>query len=202
VRDNNFAAPNLATALDAAHQSFIGYVEIGSPHEHNPWDSFNNAGTVERNLSELPNNFAQWPMVAFIIPNLDHDVHGEPGNWRRWRTWPTWVERHLRAVIPGLNCGLDERLVRDGDSWLKDHLGAYVEWAKAHNSVLIVTFDEDDDHAGNHIPTIIFGANVRADRYAERITHYNVFSTLLAMYNLPAFTAAATSLPIYSIWQQ
>ena len=34
VHDNNkhsFAAPNLATALDAANKSFVGYVETGSP---------------------------------------------------------------------------------------------------------------------------------------------------------------------------
>src|SRR5204863_5334410 len=47
VRDNdydyNFNAPNLASALSAAHKSFIGYIETGSPREHNPWESFNNA---------------------------------------------------------------------------------------------------------------------------------------------------------------
>ena len=76
---------------------------------------------------------------------------------------------------------MNEALVRDGDTWLKDHLSSYAEWAKVHNSLLIVTFDEDDDHAGNH---------------------YNVFSTLLAMYNLSPFATAVTSLPIYSIWEQ
>jgi phosphatidylinositol-3-phosphatase len=44
----------------------------------------------------------------------------------------------------------------------------YAEWAKAHNSLLIVTFDEDDDYASNHIATIIFGAYVRPGRYDER----------------------------------
>jgi acid phosphatase len=97
---------------------------------------------------------------------------------------------------------VDERLVHDGDTWLKDNLGAYVEWAKAHNSLLIVTFDEDDDNAGNHIPTIILGAHVRPGHYAERITHYNLFSTLLAMYALPPFAEAVTSPPIYSIWEE
>jgi phosphatidylinositol-3-phosphatase len=199
VHDNNkhsFAAPNLATALDAAHKTFVGYVEPGSPREHNPWDSFNNARTVERNLSELPNDFTQLPTVAFVVPNLDHDMHGQHdgGGWR------SWLRYHLRA-IPGLNNEMDEGLVRDGDTWLRDHLGSYAEWAKAHNSLLIVTFDEDDDHAGNHIPTIIFGAGIRPGRYAERITHYNLFSTLLAIYALAPFAEAVRNPPIYSIWQ-
>jgi hypothetical protein len=70
--------------------------------------------------------------------------------------------------MPGLNDAMDERLVRNGDTWLKDHLAHYAEWAKAHNSLLIVTFNEDDDYAGNHIATIIFGAHVRPGRYDER----------------------------------
>ena len=61
------------------------------------------------------------------------------------------------------------------------HLSAYAEWAKTHNSLLIVTFDEDDNGDQNHIPTIVYGAHVRPGRYAERISHYNVLSTLLAM---------------------
>jgi hypothetical protein len=196
VRDNadhSFDTLNLAAALDAANKSFIGYVETGSPREHNPWESFSNARQVERNLSELPNDFAQLPTVAFIIPNLNHDMHG--------RGWRGWLMGHFHGILPGLNRAVDEGLVRDGDTWLKDHLGAYAEWAMAHNSLLIVTFDEDDDHAGNHIPTIIFGAHVRPDRYAERITHYNVFSTLLRMYTLAPFAGAVTNLPIYSIWE-
>jgi phosphatidylinositol-3-phosphatase len=197
VRDNavhSFDVPNLATALDAANKSFVGYVETGSPREHNPWESFNNARNVERNLSELPNDFTQWPTVAFIIPNLDHDMHG--------RGWRAWLTNHLHHIIPSVDQAIDNSWVHDGDTWLKDHLGAYAEWAKVHNSLLIVTFDEDDDHAGNHIPTLIFGAHVWVGRNAERTTHYNVFSTLLAMYNLSPFATAVTSLPIYSIWEQ
>jgi phosphatidylinositol-3-phosphatase len=168
--DHTFDAPNLATALDDANKSFIGYVERGSPREHNPWESFNNAQKAERTLTELPSDFLQLPTVAFIIPNLKHDMH--------------------------------EESVRDGDTWLKNHFGAYAEWAKAHNSLLIVTFDEDDYHTGNHIPTIISGAHVRPGRYADRITHYNMFSTLLAMYALPPFAGALTNSPIYWIWDE
>lgn len=200
VRDNanhSFDAPNLATALEAANKSFIGYVETGSPREHNPWESFTNARKVERNLSELPNDFSQLPTVAFVIPNLEHDMHGgREGNWRNW------LSNHLRAVVPSLKQDMRERLVRDGDTWLKDHLGSYAEWASTHNSLLVLTFDEDDGKANNHIPTLILGAHVRPGLYEERITHYNVFSTLLALYGAPPFANAIASPPIYSIWQK
>jgi len=103
-------------------------------------------------------------------------------------------------VIPGLDHDMLDGSVRDGDDWLKVHLGAYAEWAKTHNSLLIVTFDEDDYGAENHIPTIIYGAHVRPGQYAERISHYSVLSTLLALYALPLFAEAAATPPIRAIW--
>ena len=72
--------------------------------------------------------------------------------------------------------------VRVGDTWLKVHFGGYAEWAKTYNSLLIITFDEDDNSAKNHIPTVIYGAHVRPGEYAEYISHYSVLSTLLALY--------------------
>ena len=32
-----------------------------------------------------------------------------------------------------------------GDAWLRENLDGYYQWAKTHNSLLIVTFDENDD---------------------------------------------------------
>lgn len=104
-------------------------------------------------------------------------------------------------VIPNLDHDMHDGSVRDGDAWLETHLSKYAEWARTHNSLLIVTFDEDDNSAENHIPTIIYGARVRPGEYTERISHYNVLSTLLAMYALPPFAEAATAPPIRAIWE-
>src|SRR6266487_45686 len=35
-----------------------------------------------------------------------------------------------------------------GDAWLRQNLDGYYQWAKTHNSLLIVTFDENDDQGG------------------------------------------------------
>jgi phosphatidylinositol-3-phosphatase len=105
-------------------------------------------------------------------------------------------------VIPNLDNDMHDGSVLDGDIWVKEHLNAYAKWTKTHNSLLIITFDEDDDNSENHIPTIIYGARVRPARYAERISHYNILSTLLAMYDLPVLAKAATNPPITDIWDQ
>lgn len=163
-------APTLAGALSAAHVSFAGYAEKGSPRQHNPWESFADSRAAGRSMTEFPSDFMRLPAVSFVIPNLDHDMH--------------------------------DGSVRAGDTWLRVYLSAYAEWARTHNSLLIVTFDEDNDAAGNHIPTIFFGAHVRRGRYDERITHYSVIRTLLEMYNLTPIGDVATIPPIGEIWDE
>jgi hypothetical protein len=37
-------------------------------------------------------------------------------------------------------------------------MSAYEQWARGHNSLLVVTWDEDDGSATNHVPTLISGA--------------------------------------------
>ena len=76
--DGNYSEPDptLATILQGNGESFIGYVESGSPRQHNPWESFPEGMSVERNMSTFPaNDFSQLPNVSFVIPNLNDDMH-------------------------------------------------------------------------------------------------------------------------------
>ena len=76
--DGNYSEPDptLATILQGNGESFIGYVESGSPQQHNPWESFPEGMSVERNMSTFPaNDFSQLPNVSFVIPNLNDDMH-------------------------------------------------------------------------------------------------------------------------------
>jgi hypothetical protein len=104
-------------------------------------------------------------------------------------------------VIPNLDNDMHNGSVTTGDEWLAAHIGAYAEWAITHNSLLIVTFDEDDHGAENRIATIVHGARIRPGRYAGRISHYSVLRTLLDMYALPAFGEAASAPPILDVWE-
>jgi hypothetical protein len=87
-----------------------------------------------------------------------------------------------------------------GDAWLNRQLTAYANWASANNSLLIVTWDEDDGSPRNQIPTVIYGAHVQPGTYSEKISHYNVLSTLEQMYGLPKTGNAAIAPAIASIW--
>ena len=181
---------NLGEQLLGAGRSFAGYSEdlpaIGSTvdtaglyaRKHVPWISFSNvpngktvATSSNLRFKDFPKDFTKLPTVSFVIPNLIDDMHD--------------------GSIPGS--------ITAGDTWLKKHLDGYYEWAKANNSLLIVTFDENDHGPSgltdpvaktpakrNRIVTIFAGAHVKKGEFAEGkgVTHVNVLRTLEAMYGL------------------
>ena len=103
--------------------------------------------------------------------------------------------------MPNLCDDMHSCSIATGDSWTRTHLDAYAQWAKTHNSLLIVTFDEDDDAHGNQIATIVVGQPVRPGRYAEHITHYSVLRTLEDLYGLACTGKACTATPISDVWK-
>lgn len=104
-------------------------------------------------------------------------------------------------VIPDNDDDMHDGSVRDGDTWLLRHLAAYADWCLTHNSLLIVTFDEDDNASDNRIPTIIYGDHVKPGRYKDEINHYSILRTIQAMYGLPPLARSADELPITEIWR-
>jgi hypothetical protein len=190
-----FKASSLGEQLIGKGLTFKGYAEdlpaigfagnVGPPgcagnacvyaRKHVPWISFANVpnGTTVDTSSNLrfadfPSDFSQLPTVSIVVPNLVNDMHnGQPAD-----------------SIPA------------GDAWLRQKLDGYYQWAKSHNSLLIVTFDENDDQDNfrgltsplvspsppyppvnqfnqhmldvqNRIATIFAGAHVKPGTYAE-----------------------------------
>ncbi len=194
-----FLQPNLGQALIAKGLSFKGYSEdlpqIGSKvhrqalyaRKHVPWVSFGNipdgdsiATSSNLRFEDFPSRYEDLPTVSIVVPNLVNDMH---------------------------NGSLQES-IKAGDDWLQKNIHAYYQWAKTHNSLLIVTFDENDTHgtgyAGltdpfaqgdttrakvkrNQIATIFAGDHIKPGEYAEGkgVTHVNILRTLEAMYGLP-----------------
>jgi len=182
-----YTTPNLGAALIGKGLTFKGYAQTMPSagylpcyyktstvtglslyaRKHAPWvnwqgDKANNIpASVSLPMTDFPTDYSQLPTVAFVIPDMDHDMHniGAPG---------------------------DAAAIQRGDKWLKENLESYAKWAKSHNSLLIITFDEDDSRtAVNQIPTIFYGAHINTGKYSEHINHYNVLHTLEAMYGLP-----------------
>ena len=198
---------------------FINAHAIAHPSQPNYFALF--SGSTQ-GIHDNDSHSFDTPTLASALAKTKKSFIGyiETGSPRKHNPWESFTnarmaERNLSAfpsdfaqlptvsfVIPDLDHDMHDGSVRAGDAWLKLHLGAYSEWAKAHNSLLIITFDEDDKKAGNHIATIFYGAHVRPGKYAEPITHYSVLSTLLAMYGLPSFGEAQAIPPIRTIWDE
>src|SRR5207245_1447272 len=87
-----------------------------------------------------------------------------------------------------------------GDSWLQQHLDGYVQWAATHNSLFIISFDEDDGRQGNRIATIFVGQMVVPGRYSELIYHFNLLRTIEDMYDLPYAGVSGNYQPITDVW--
>jgi acid phosphatase len=177
------AQPNIASELLAAGRTFGGFAEdlpaVGSTvcsagkygRKHVPWVNFSNVPTT---LSV--------PFSAFPTS----------GNYA---SLPT-----VSFVIPNNDNNMHDGSIAQGDAWLNRQLSPYANWAKANNSLLIVTWDEDDGGPRNQIPTVFYGAHIQPGSYNETISHYNVLSTLEEMYGLPKTGYAASAPVIATIW--
>ena len=96
-------------------------------------------------------------------------------------------------VVPDLCHDMHDCPIGTGDDWAAAYLDGYRQWAPSHGSLLVVTFDENDDSPGNQILTMVAGAGVRPGRYAQRVDHYSLLRTIEDCYGLPAIGASASA---------
>lgn len=105
-------------------------------------------------------------------------------------------------VIPNLCHDMHDCDVPTGDAWIRQHLEGYLRWAQSHNSLLIITWDEDDtESTTNQIGTIFLGPMVKPGLYDERIDHYSMLRTIEDAYRLPHAGHSQTAIPITDVWQ-
>ncbi|MBV9488710.1 MAG: acid phosphatase [Verrucomicrobia bacterium] len=217
-----FNTPNLGAELRAGNAvgerfTFIGYSEsmpgefgfdgdaYSTVHgqgqyvrKHNPWVNWQSDDAPANNHLQASVNkafeswsisvdrsFSELPTVSFVIPNEVNDMHD------------------------GMT-GTDPERITTADTWLKDHLDAYIQWARTHNSLFILTWDENDPETAqadtnrpvpeqNQIPTIMVGSRLKPGTTDnERITHHNVLRTIEDMYGLAHAGNTANVLPITS----
>jgi hypothetical protein len=103
-------------------------------------------------------------------------------------------------VVPTSAHNMHNGTITAGDKWLSKHLGKYATWAKKHNSLLVVTWDEDEGTVANHIPTVFFGAHVRTGKYRQRINHFNVLRVIEESMGVGLLGESAGVSQIKGIW--
>jgi len=178
-----FDSDNLATVLLDAGLSFASYAEslpatgdtscISGAYvrKHNPAANWQGA----RLPAGVNKSFADFPKDFSTLPAVSF-------------------------VIPDQNNDMHDGSFADADNWLKLHIAPYVDWAMKHNSLLILTWDEDHYQSDNRIATIMVGPMIQPGTSAQRINHYNVLRTLLDFHGLPALGESADAETIKGVW--
>ena len=217
-----FSVPNLGAELLAARKSFAGYSEDlpfvgftgvsngvdGIPpgingnrsyvEKHNPWAQFQGSGP-----NQLPTDtnqpftafqsitdFSKLPTVSFVVPNEYNDMHDTVSKNGLYAVGQTGVDKFGDPVN-------GDSTIQNGDTWLKNNLEAYREWATTHNSLLVVVWDENDfDFTNaNNIPMIIDGDHklVQPGINSSDVNHFDLLKTLEGYYGLAPTGLAATA---------
>ncbi|TJZ59338.1 acid phosphatase [Streptomyces piniterrae] len=176
-------AANLGQELIAAGKTFASYNE-DLPNEgsttcssgkyaqkHNPWFAFKN---VPLNTGKT---FGQFPKTDFSqLPNVSF-------------------------VVPNLCNDMHDCAVGSGDTWVKNNLDGYAQWAKANNSLLMLTWDEDNYLGSNQIATVFYGAHVKQGGSAGgAYNHYSLLRTLEDLYGTGHAGNAATATPVTEVF--
>ena len=98
-------------------------------------------------------------------------------------------------VVPNQLHDMHDGSRKMGDDWLRDNLNAYAVWARTNNSLLVVTWDEDDYNGDNQIPTIFYGSNLRDGTAVNGTwTLHHLLRTLEDMYGVTTHAGAAAQL--------
>lgn len=172
---------NLASALLQHGLSFASYAESMPEAGYTGC----NAGAYMRKHNPVAN----WPeLSAYNLP-----LSAFPQDFAQLPT--------VSLVIPDQLSDMHDGSIAQADAWLAEEIESYAQWALTHNSLLIVTWDEDDGSEDNRIVTLLFGAMVKPGQYAQRTNHYGLLRTLTDMYGLPALGESRLQQPLRGMWR-
>ncbi len=109
---------------------------------------------------------------TFVTPNLCHDMHSCPSQ------------------------GDTSSETRAGDRWLSNFFPRLLSTPqyRAGKTVIFITWDEDDFHGTQHIPTLVIAPSVRrGTRVRTRLDHYSMLRTTEQLLGLHRFLGHAAS---------
>jgi hypothetical protein len=177
-----FDGPNFAAQLRAVSRSFVGYSE-----------DLPGAGYTGCRAGNYARRHNPWVDFPDLPDTMNQPYSALPADFADLPT--------VSFVVPNLCNDMHDCGVAAGDSWARDHLADYAAWARRHNSLLVVTFDEDNGSPENHIATVLVGSMVTPGTSGQRIDHYSLLRTLEDMYGLPALGAASGAVPLTGVWR-
>jgi phosphatidylinositol-3-phosphatase len=210
-----FTAPNLGAAVIASGRTFASFSEsLPYPHydaatDHSPIaDLYRRKHNPGINWVDFGGRAVPAERRKFLLPvetNLGFAHTADPIDGKHYRGFAVDAEGRpigfdqlptVAIVVPNEQSDAHSAGLSQCDAWLQANIKPYADWARRHDSLLIVTFDEDgstDASRGNPyrtgsdpIVTLFHGPaeNVVPGAYDEHIDHLNVLATVLDRYGL------------------
>jgi acid phosphatase len=192
-----FSTPNLGAKLIAAGRTFATYSET-LPSVGFNGDSYTDQVGVHK-YQRKHNPAANWqandaPANNHLPAAVNRPFSDFPTTDVGYDALPT-----VSFVVPNEQHDMHDGTITAADTWLYNNLEGYRRWAMTHHSVLLLTFDEDDHSASNHITTIFVGQPIIHGAYSEApiepspgagVNHYNILRTIERRYLLGYCNAA------------
>jgi phosphatidylinositol-3-phosphatase len=216
-----FNTPNLAASLIASGLTFATYSE-SLPSVGFDGDSYS-TDPAKSQYERKHNPVANWqaadaPVNHHVPLSCNQPFSAFPANAAGYAALPT-----VAFVVPNQQNDMHDGSIAQGDAWLKTNiLDGYYQWAKTHNSLVIVTFDEDATNTlTNQIATIFAGALVKPGNYTETninppdarppdgfitptgtaMNHYNLLRTIEEMFGLAPLGGSVNTPPIIDVFR-
>jgi hypothetical protein len=175
------AKPNLGRQLADAGLTFTGYSE-----------ALPRAGWTGCASGKYRRKHNAWVDFANLQAGVNQPFSAFPSNFERLPT--------VSFVSPDMCHDMHDCSVQTGDRWLQAKIDRYARWAMTHNSLLVVTFDENDGGTVNQIATVLVGQHVRRGTYPEWMNHYTLLRTLEDAYGLAPLGHARDAKPLTTVW--
>ncbi len=217
-----FNTPNLGASLIAGGLTFATYSE-NLPSVGFDGDSYSTdpaKSQYERKHNPVANWQAADASANHHVPlSCNQPFSAFPTDAVGYAALPT-----VAFVVPNQQNDMHDGSIAQGVTWLKSNiLDGYYQWAKTHNSLLIVTFDEDANNTPtNQITTIFAGTLIKPGNYPETninppdvrpfdgglitptgtaMNHYNLLRTIEEMYGLPSIGGSINTPPITDVFR-
>jgi acid phosphatase len=217
-----FNTPNLAASLIASGLTFATYSE-SLPSVGFDGDSYSTdpaKSQYERKHNPVANWQAADAPANYHVPlSCNQPFSAFPATAAGYAALPT-----VAFIVPNQQNDMHDGSVAQGDAWLKTNiLDGYYQWAKTHNSLLIVTFDEDANNTPtNQITTIFAGALIKPGNYSETninppdirppdggvitptgtaLNHYNLLRTIEEMFGLVPLGGSVNTPPVTDVFR-
>ncbi len=198
-----WTTPNLGAALIGAGATFAGYSEdlpaIGDRDTSSVDEII--GGTTYKLYRRKHNPWANWQVATANDPIPANQLPFDTN--RRFLDFPSDFTQlpNVSIVVPNQQNDMHDGTTRMGDDWLRANLGGYAQWARTHNSLLIVTFDEDNAAGPNRIPTVFYGAGLTpGSTNATTWTLHHLLRTVGDMYGATPPGRAELLQPIVGVF--